>query len=579
MTAVASYAGVERVGIRGAGVTSAGVAGPSLDYDLCGDRELIKRYVSANDHAAFAALVRRHAALVTGVCRRLLFSAADEDDAFQATFMVLARRARSLTWHESIAGWLHETARRTAMRLRASKVRRRRADDEAAAANRDRGEASPGDGPVQQASVRELASILDAELASLPDRFREVILLNQVEGLSRNEAGQRLGISPAAVKDRLERGRRYLSSRLARRGINVSAAVVAAWLVPGAAKAATVSTLALSTTEAATSFAAGGAASAPATVTAAASLAQGVLKMLGIEKLKIIIVALITIVTAGSLAYGVLRDDPQRFERGLRGEIVTLTNGSTGRTVTVKLDDYDTLLNLDISKDAKVSIAYEGGKLEDLKEGQFVSLRLGPDHRVVDEIHVRGEQKEVVVTAVDASGKITATPADAEEEEDENGNKKPIPTTQFTLADGAIFRLGGLPAALADIKPGMKIPIELSPAGDKVNAVEVDIEDNLLKRGEVVQVDGRTIKIRTDGDEDPPSQDENGNDLTDEQRQAIAIRTAHPFTIAPEAKIQLDNKPAGLSDIKPGSEITFRLDEEGGTVAKAVKATTPPKDE
>ena len=297
--------------------------------------------------------------------------------------------------------------------------------------------------------------------------------------------------------------------------------------------------------------------------------------MLGLEKLKLFIVALVTILTAGSIAYGVLHDEPERFEKGLRGEIVTLTNGSTGRTVTVKLEDFDTLLNLDISKDAKVSVAYETGKLDDLKEGQYVSLRLGPDHRVVDEIHVRGEQKEVVVTAIGAGGTtITATPADAEEEEDENGNKKPIPTTEFKLADGAIFRLGGLPAALGDIKPGMKIPIEMSPTGEKVNAVEVDIEDNLLKRGSVVKVDGGTVKFRTDGDEDLPSQDENGNDLTEQQRQAIALRTAHSMTIATDAKIQLDDKPAALTDIKPGSEITFRLNEEGSTTAKAVKAKT-----
>jgi RNA polymerase sigma factor (sigma-70 family) len=578
MTALASYAGIDRVAVRGVGrVTSAGIA--AIDYDLCGDRVLICRYVSAHDHAAFTALVRRHAPLVTGVCRRILSSIADADDAFQATFMVLARRASSLTWNESIAGWLHETARRTALRLRASTARRRRAEDEAAAAHRDRRGASSGDGPVHQASVRELASIIDTELARLPTRFREVILLNQVEGLSRDEAAQRLGISVAAVKDRLERGRQQLSSRLARRGINVSAAAAAAWLVPGAAKAATLSTLALSTTEAATSFAAGGVASAPATVAAAASLAQGVLKMLGLEKLKLFVIALVTVLTAGSIAYGVLRDDPQRFEKGLRGDVVALTNGSAGRTVTVKLEDFDTLLNLDISKDAKVSIAYETGKLEDLKEGQYVSLRLGPDHRVVNEIHIRGEQKEVVVTAVDPAGKITATPADAEEEEDENGNKKPIPKTEFKLADGAIFRLGGLPAALTDIKPGMKIPVELSPAGDKVNAVEVDIEENLLKSGSVVQVEGRTVKIRVDGDDDPPSQDENGNDLTDEQRHAIEVKNAHPYTLASEAKVMLDSKPAQLADIKPGSDITLRLSEEGGTTVKAVKATTVKQEE
>ena len=286
------------------------------------DWSLLAQFV-AGDESAFASLMERHQSLVMSVCQRILREAADAEDAFQATFLVLARKARSLNWQDSIAGWLHQTARRTAMKLRSMNSRRQKIERQAAF---ERSEISHTEKNSEAAvTVHELAEILDEELERLPALFREVILLTQVEGLSRDETAQRLGISEASVKDRLERGRGQLRSRLVRRGITVSGTMLAAWLLPGTAQAAST-TLVTTTVSVASVFASGVTTSgaAPAAIT----LAQGVLKMMGLEKLKFVVACVLSLITAGGVAYGMLHDNPQRFQKGLVGQIVDVqTNG------------------------------------------------------------------------------------------------------------------------------------------------------------------------------------------------------------------------------------------------------------
>jgi RNA polymerase sigma factor (sigma-70 family) len=329
------------------------------------DRELLVRFL-AGDEAAFSELVQRHAGLVWGTCRRVLRNAEDADDAFQATFLVLARKARSLQWQESIAGWLLETARRTSLKLRAVIARRRKVED-LSAQQREKETSTSVDSPAVQASVQELTEILDAELAGLPARFREVIVLSQVEGLTRDELAERLGISIAAVKDRLERGREQLRLRMLRRGVTLTAATLSVWLAPGTASAAGMTTLVASIAQNAGAFAATGSL-VTGTTPVAASLAQGILKMMGLEKMKYISICIVSLLTAGGIAYGMLQDEPTRFEKGLRGNIVAVNVGKPA-TVTISLEGFDTLLNLDVSSSAKVWTAFEVGQFSDLKEG------------------------------------------------------------------------------------------------------------------------------------------------------------------------------------------------------------------
>lgn len=509
------------------------------------DRELLARFL-AGDEAAFSEVVRRHTWLVSNVCQRILRQPSDAEDAFQATFLVLARKAKSLKWQDSIAGWLHQTARRTALKLRAMSVRRRDVEGEAAQ-QRTAGAETRTANPASQVAIREVGEILDAELAALPDRFREVILLAQVEGLTRDEVAERLGITVATVKDRLERGREQLRSRLLRRGVTLTSAALAAWLVPGTAHAASMATLATATSQAAGSFATSSLA-AGATPTAA-TLAQGVLKMMGFEKLKYATVWVVSFLTAGSIAFGMLRDEPTRFEKGLRGQVVAVNTGKPS-TVTIALEEFGTLLNLDVSAQAKVWTAFEAGQLADLKEGQYVSVRLGDDHRTVNEIHVQGQIREASIKSVAASGKIVIV----EGEDHEEGGGKPV---EVELAPDAILRIGGLPANRSDLKPGMQVPLEFGRDGKLVHAIEAEAAENALIEGELREVDATGNKLvfdREDNDDGQPTQ--------------------QSFAVTQETIITLDGKSAKLPDLKRGSSLELRLSDDGQTI-RALKAASP----
>jgi RNA polymerase sigma factor (sigma-70 family) len=513
------------------------------------DRELLMRFRAGNQEA-FSELVERHAGVVMSVCQRVLRRADDAEDAFQATFLVLARKAKSLEWQDSIAGWLHQTARRTSLKLRAMTVRRRDVEGQAARQHSAVVE-TPAANPASQIAIRELGEILDAELAGLPARFREVILLSQVQGLTRDEVAERLGITVAMVKDRLERGREQLRSRLLRRGVSLTAAVLAAWLVPGTAQAASLTTLATSTSQTAGAFATGSLAAG--TSPTAATLAQGVLKMMGFEKLKYVTAWLVSFLTAGGIAFGMLRDEPTRFEKGLRGQVVAVNAGKPS-TVTISLEEFGTLLNLDVSTQAKVWTAFELGQLADLKEGQFVSLRLGNDHRTVNEIHVQGQMREAAIKSVASSGKIVIVEGD----DDEDSGGKPM---EVELAPDAILRIGRLPATRSDLKPGMQVPLEFGRDGKLVNAIEAEAAENTLIDGELLEVEPNGNKLvfgREGNDDGQPVQ--------------------QSFTITAETIVTLDGKPAKLADLRQGSSLTLRLSDDGHSI-RAIKATSPESDD
>ena len=188
-------------------------AGPS-------DAELLDRFRQHEDESAFAALVRRHGAKVLAACRQVLSDPADVDDAFQATFLVLFRKIHKAQG-PTIGTWLHAVAHRIAVRARSDS--HRRAEREKTAAARWGQMAAPG----RDLSWRETVAILHEELDQLPEIYRRVLLLCYLNGQSRDEAATNLGLSVGAVKGRLERGRQVLEVRLIRRGIGLSAGLLA----------------------------------------------------------------------------------------------------------------------------------------------------------------------------------------------------------------------------------------------------------------------------------------------------------------------------------------------------------------
>ncbi|MDB5311420.1 MAG: hypothetical protein JWO38_5622, partial [Gemmataceae bacterium] len=193
------------------------------------DAELLRRFADGRDEAAFEALVRRHAGLVWRVCRRMLGHAQDAEDAFQATFLVLARNPRKPRQSGTAAGFLFGVARRVAQKARAR-----------AAARAAR---SPGSGPVPppdpatEAALRELQVILDDEIGRLPEVYRLPFLLCVLEGKSRTAAAAQLGVNPGTLSARLARSRLRLRDRLAKRGVTFTTAVAVADLAAAATAA------------------------------------------------------------------------------------------------------------------------------------------------------------------------------------------------------------------------------------------------------------------------------------------------------------------------------------------------------
>ncbi len=187
------------------------------------DAALLDRFVRFRDEGAFATLVSRHGPMVLNAARRVLGDAHAAQDVMQAVFLVLARKASSLRRPEALAPWLYGVAYRTACRARRALARRH-------ALPLPEGEAAPPAStpdPLAQVTGRELLLVLEEEVQRLPQAYRLPVVLVCLEGLSREEAGQRLGCTAGALKGRLERGRKSLHERLVKRGLTLSAALAA----------------------------------------------------------------------------------------------------------------------------------------------------------------------------------------------------------------------------------------------------------------------------------------------------------------------------------------------------------------
>jgi RNA polymerase sigma factor (sigma-70 family) len=272
-----------------------------------GDAELLGRFVGRRDQdddpeAAFAALVERHGPMVLGVCRRVLRDRHEAEDAFQATFLVLARKAASIARREQLANWLYGVACRTALDTRARAARRKARERKAQGM-------SPSEiHPADEADLEELRAILDEELARLPERYRGAVVLCELDGLSRHAAAQRLGIPEGTLSSRLARAKDLLRHRLTRRGLAPSAIALDAALVPEARSILIPPSLAGSTIQAATRVAVG-VSLAEAASTSVATLTQGVLKAMLIAKFKGLVLGL-TLATLVTTGIGVLAQAP-----------------------------------------------------------------------------------------------------------------------------------------------------------------------------------------------------------------------------------------------------------------------------
>jgi RNA polymerase sigma factor (sigma-70 family) len=234
------------------------------------DRELLERFAHHKDEAAFAALVQRHGPMVHGVCRRVLRRAEDAEDAFQAAFLVLARKAAAVAWRESVGRWLYQVAYRVAAEARTRSARRDALDKQAAEHLKPAG--------ASQEGLREVCAVLDEALHGLPARLQQPLVLCYLQGLTRDQAAGQLGWSLRTLERRLAQGRERLRQILTRRGVTLSAALLAGSLTGTLADAAASTRLIAATVQAAAAFTTGSAGPGSGVSAVAAVLAHGAMR-------------------------------------------------------------------------------------------------------------------------------------------------------------------------------------------------------------------------------------------------------------------------------------------------------------
>ncbi len=265
------------------------------------DGQLLERFIDQHDEAAFTALLRRHGPLVLAVCHRALPCAQDAEDAFQATFLVLARKAKSIAKHGSVASWLYGVAHRIARRAKADIVKRRLRE------GRGRPVAAPD--ALQELVWRDLRSILDAEVSRLPEKYRTAFVLCYLEAKSQEEAARLLGCPRGTVSSRLVRARAILQARLTQRGLTLSAAFVTTLLSGTTASAVIPGKLVATTVRAALQVGAGRLADAGLVSAQVITLMEGGLKTMTKFKMAAVLLLPLGLVVAGTGAMG-LKHEP-----------------------------------------------------------------------------------------------------------------------------------------------------------------------------------------------------------------------------------------------------------------------------
>ncbi len=504
------------------------------------DRQLVDRALTGCDEAAFQALVLRHGPMVYRVGWRVLRHAQDAEDAYQATFLILARKLRGVRHHASLAGWLHGVARRVALKARARSAARRRREELAS----PREAPPPGD-----AAGEEVWSILDEELGRLPEKWRLPLILCYLEGRTQDEAADRLGWSKSTLRRRLQEGRNALGRRLKGRGVVWPAALSAILLsdcvapaVPGPGFTA----LALQATP-----------GQAAASTEAAALAAGVLRTMVTNKLRLTSLALFFgLITAGiggvsytALAAGQAEGRPQ--PRPENKQLFVEMFGEPRLLV-------DTARKLD---DARENVRQAEEALEQAKkkldiargdyteaEDRFESARA--KRWAKDEKVIRGElvRTNARANSVDVEY-FKTTPEFSTLAFQRPGNAlvaswTTLTTEPFSVAKDAEIVQDNVRTMLADLKPGHRVAVRFR--GKEVAGIRID---GGLTRGWYVSAnEGRhTVTVATSA--------------KDEQKQ---------YHLVPETEITAaDGGPMPLKDLVPGALLLLtRSVEDPNTVIR-----------
>jgi RNA polymerase sigma factor (sigma-70 family) len=517
------------------------------------DGQLLESYIRSREEAAFAALVHRHGPMVWGVCRRVLRAHQDVEDAFQATFLVLVRKAGSIRPRDMIANWLYGVAQRTALKARATAARLRAREKQVPAMPEP---------ALEQKLCDGLEPRLDRELGRLPDKYRAVIVLCDLEGRTRKEAARYFHLPEGTVASRLAAARTMLARRLARCGLVVSGGALGVLLSQTVSAGLPASVV--SRTIKAAGFMAAGQAAVPGLVSVkAALLAEGVLRTMLLTKLKIVTAVLVFAAAVSTCAAALSlpratenpagepqpaalpgqrpphlasreRKRPEHAAEKLAAQpapqkkesekLPTLVSGvvkavnAESKTLTVRHREGDTTFT--VAENADINIDGKRGELAALPAGASVHLRQFVDPRTARSIQAEGRWFWGVVKTVDlVNGTITY----GDRAQDGAAGKTFIVPKDLVISiDGKSGKLAGIPGgsrANLQLFADQMTVRSLSVEGDQVNGI-----------AKVVDVARRTITI---GDK--------------------------TFSVAADAHVGIDHRPGKLEEVLPGANVSLNF--------------------
>jgi RNA polymerase sigma factor (sigma-70 family) len=287
---------------------------PLYDYVKLSDAQLLEDYINRQSEAALSALVHRHGPMIWGVCRRVLANYHDAEDAFQATYLVLVRKATSIVPRHMVGNWLHGVALQTALKARATTARRNKREMQLIDL--------PEKPATAQEPHRDLQSLLDEELKRLPNRYRAVIILCDLEGKTRKEAAEQLECPEGTVAGHLVRARAMLAKRLARHGLMVSEGTLVSMLLQLGASASVPASVLSVTIRAAKQFAAGHAVIPNAVSARIAALTEGVPKAMFLSKLRIamVVVSMVALLCCAAILTSEAKETKVLISHSLEGK-------------------------------------------------------------------------------------------------------------------------------------------------------------------------------------------------------------------------------------------------------------------
>jgi RNA polymerase sigma factor (sigma-70 family) len=372
------------------------------------DGQLLECFVVQQDEAAFEALVRRHGPMVLGVCRRITGHAQDAEDAFQAAFLVLARKADSVRPRELVGNWLYGVACRTALKAQAVSARRRAKEKQV--------QTMP-EPPVRlEADGNELLPLLDAALERLPRKYRVPVILCELEGRSRNDVAQQLGLPEGTLSSRLATARQLLAGRLSRQGLLVSAGALTAVFSQTTATAWVSSSLIHSTVKAATLAAAGQAVTTGVISARVAALTEGVLKTMLLTNLKtttvfaLVISAMIVIASSPTFVDLFAWPADAHKTAPVRAVVggATARNGPVGgRPAAILLDDVDNIVGSGKPDTKKIDVAdftsldVSSAFAVDVTKADKFSVSVTADDNLLEHIKVEKKDSTLRIRFVD----------------------------------------------------------------------------------------------------------------------------------------------------------------------------------